>query len=84
MPGKGPAAPALQLPGGRAGTGSGRIPGVGPHGQNAGSGAAGVGDGDHLRHRHPGEGGALHHGGGRLPGTDGCCLKGQGPDYFSS
>ena len=34
--------------------------------------------GDHLRHRHPGGGGALHHGGGRLPGADGCCLKGQG------
>ena len=27
---------------------------------------------------------ALHHGGGRLPGADGCCLKGQGPYYFSS
>ena len=50
----------------------------------AGTGAAGAADGDHLRHRHPGGGGALHHGGGRLPGADGCCLKGQGPYYFSS
>ena len=74
----------LRLQRGGTGTGPGRIPGIGPHRPNAGSGAAGVGDGDHLRHRHPGGGGALHHGGGRLPGADGCCLKGQGPYYFSS
>ena len=58
---------APQLPRGGTGTGPGRIPHAGPHRQNAGEGAAGVGDGDYLRYGHPGGRSSVYHGGGPPP-----------------
>ena len=62
-------------PEGGSGTGPGRIPHAGPHRQNAGEGAAGTGDGNHLRHGHPGRRSAVHYGGSPPPWKSGGSIK---------
>ena len=70
MPGQAPVGPAPQLSGPGAGAGPGGLPPPGADGPDPGPGAPGPADGDHLRHRHPGQRGALYHGGGRPGGND--------------
>ena len=54
-----------------------------PHrcGQGAGQDAAGPADGGHLRHRHPGQRGAVYHRGGGQSGPGGGRPEGQDPHH---
>ena len=63
LPGEAPAGAAAAVPGLRPGAQPGGVRPAGGDGPPPGAGSAVPADGDHLCHRHPGQRGALYHGG---------------------